>query len=279
MKSILAIADKPNWAVDIRVKQIFKQLTQYKVTEVYHTRINSDVIRDLAPKHDAVWCCNHDTGPRHWPVFTELKHPRVFVTFRSWRYRVEAVPFINSGLVKAVSAVSRRLSAHIQEQTKLPVVYIPEGVPDFFTPTRMPFIGFVGRPDEYKGYPMIKEAVRRCGFRLAVAPQSENCSITGGKLRPQTDMPDFYASCDAIVVASLQEGGGTIAMEAMAMNIPVLTTQVGVAADLDCIYIERSVEGIEAGLKKLFGRSKVFPEFSVPVVCEQYAKLFDMVLS
>ncbi len=182
---------------------------------------------------------------------------------------------MKSGLVKAATAVSRDLAAHVAEFFN-PVHYISEAVPGIFRPSRPRRIGFVGEPDKYKGFPLIEKAVENCGFELFIAPRETDPGF--GNFRPQSEMPKFYESCDAVVVASEQEGGGTIAMEAQAMNVPVLTTRVGVAAHLDCLYIDRSVEGIEAGLRRLFGNSKVFPEFSVAAVNAKWAALFEDLL-
>lgn len=274
---ILCIVDTPGWAVDIRATNVAKRLTQYDWTLKFHSKENSNMVRQLGPAHDLIWCANHDVGPKYPQAFTEIRHPRVVVTFRSWRYRPEAVPFIQSGQVHAVTAVNQALTAHVSE-FYTPVHYIAEGIADFFKPTRVPIIGFVGRPDEYKGFPLIQAAVHKCGFELRVAPQSARCLVSGQSKRAHEEMPAFYESCDAIVVASLNEGAGTIAMEAMAMNIPVLTTRCGVAADLDALYIERSVEGIEAGLLRLFGRAKVLPTFTVARESAAYATVFDGLL-
>jgi len=271
--SILAIIDKPRWAVDNQVSQVISGLGEYSWTKVFHG--DKRDLEQLGREHDLIWCGNHNTGPRYRKAFEALNHPRVLITFRSWRYKETVIPFVTSGLVKAATAVSRDLAAHVAEFIS-PVHYISEAVPGVFHPSRPRRIGFVGDVDEYKGFPLIERAVENCGFELLVAPR---LSDEYGANLPQSDMPIFYESCDAVVVASEQEGGGTIAMEAMAMNVPVLTTRVGVAANLDCQYIERSVESIESGLRKLFGRSKVFPEFSVESVNDKWADLFKELLA
>ncbi len=271
--SILAIIDKPRWAVDNQVSQVISGLGEYSWKKVFHE--HGDKVLELAAKSDIVWCANHMTGARFKTVFEQIRHPRVLVTFRSWRYdEFRVIPLMKSGLVQTATAVSRDLTEHVADFFN-PVHYISEAVPGIFHPSRVPRIGFVGDTDEYKGFPLIQKAVENCGFQLLVAPR---LSSDHGKNLPQSEMPAFYESCDAIVVASEQEGGGSIAMEAMAMNIPVLTTRVGVAANLDCIYIARNVEIIEAGLRRLFGRAKVFPEFSTEAVNEKWAALFKDLL-
>lgn len=270
--SILAIIDKPRWAVDNQISQIAERLGDYRWSKIFHGD-GTDVAK-IGHEFDLIWCGNHHTGPRYREAFEALQHPRVLITFRSWRYKETVEPFLTSGLVHVATAVSRDLTAHVSKFFS-PAHYISEAVPGLFHPSRVRRIGFVGEPVKYKGFPLIQKAVANCGFELAVAPR---ISDEHGVNVPQSEMPAFYESCDAVIVASKQEGGGTIAMEAMAMNVPVLTTRVGVAADLDCLFIERSVEGIEAGLRKLFGRSKVFPEFSIEAVAEKWDALFKEML-
>lgn len=278
MKSILAIVDKPGWSVDNQTSQVISGLSQFLWTKIFHQAFRGPNVDlpGLIKAHDIVWCTNHGTARKLSPILTAVKPPRVVVTFRSWRYRDDIKPFITSGVARAVTAISPDLTEHVMEF--FPACrYIPDAVPDFFKPSRPRRIGFVGEPDEYKGFPLIEDAVARCGFELFVAPMETDPLI--GNRRGQDEMPRFYEMCDAVVVASEQEGGGTIAMEAMAMNVPVLTTRVGLASNLDCLYVDRSVDGIEAGLRRLFGRSKVFPEFSVENVNRQYAALFEELLN
>lgn len=277
-RSILAIADKPGWSVDNQVSQVIAGLPQFSWTKVFHYQTPESLanlgLAKLGAAHDLIWCANHSTGHKFLKDFEALNHPRVLVTFRSWRYKPEAISFIQSGLVKGVTAISHDLADHLGAHFN-PVRYISDSVPEFFRPSRPRRIGFVGVPDEYKGFPMIAEAVKRCGFELvsAIRPTKH-----GAVSYRQDAMPSFYESCDALVVASEQEGSGSILLEAMAMNVPALTTRVGVATELDCLHVDRTVEGIEAGLRRLFGRDQVFPEFSVDAVNKKYAQLFEDIL-
>lgn len=268
MKSILAIVDTEGWAVDLRVSQVISALDQYRWTKVFHREAAHAISTST---HDLLWLANHGAAHRFRSDIAERRHPRVLLTFRSWRYRETVPDVVRRGAIHAISAVSWPLVYHCQAEFGRSVHYTPEGIAECFVPSRVPVIGFVGSTDEYKGFPLIVEAVRRCGFELRVAPREG--------ARPQLEMPAFYESCNAIVVASENEGFGTIAVESMAMNIPVLTTEVGVAASLDCLYIERTVDGIARGLMQLFGRSKVLPQFSIEKTSLAHERVFEEMFS
>jgi glycosyltransferase involved in cell wall biosynthesis len=129
----------------------------------------------------------------------------------------------------------------------------------------------MGETTHYKGFPVIKAACDQLGFDLFVAPRGED-QIDYDQMPKQ-----FYQQIDCLVVGSINEGMNTGPFEAMAMNVPVLTTDVGEARELDCIKIERSIESIKAALLKLFGRSQVWPKYSWANVCKQWESVFDSI--
>jgi teichuronic acid biosynthesis glycosyltransferase TuaC len=80
-------------------------------------------------------------------------------------------------------------------------------------------------------------AVKRHDRALALAsalPQAELLTLRG---TPPADVPLWVNAANAVVVTSVQEGFGLATLEALACNVPVLSTPVGVApivlADLE----------------------------------------------
>ena len=59
------------------------------------------------------------------------------------------------------------------------------------------------------------------------------------ELAPQEELKKMYASCDLYVVSSRFEGGPQAIIEAAAMRVPVISTDVGVARDIlseNCVF-------------------------------------------
>lgn len=115
--------------------------------------------------------------------------------------------------------------------TFLPANKLP-GATDEFT------IGTVAGAIEWKGYRVFLDAIRQIPaeekqkMRLLVAAQS-SAEMPGGLsaklVKPSGDsqLVEFYHSCDIFVCSSFIEGFGLPALEAMACGIPVVTTSCG----------------------------------------------------
>jgi teichuronic acid biosynthesis glycosyltransferase TuaC len=86
---------------------------------------------------------------------------------------------------------------------------------------------------EVKNYPLAKAACSQL--------TNDNCELlTLGNI-PHTKIPLYLNSCDVLILTSLWEGSPNIIKEAMACNIPIVSTKVGDVAwlfgDLDGHYL------------------------------------------
>lgn len=264
--TILAVADIPGWIVSRCVDEMISGIPEFSWTKRFWTETSHEEMAALVAVHDIVYLANWDQGPHYATVFDAALHPRVVVTVRSWRFSPQAMIFLQRH-ARAVTTVNKELSEHCRRYCG-DVSYIPDGISRYLVPSRRRRVGFVGDRCAYKGFPLIEAACRRVDAELVVAPRGE------GQLAP-VDMPGWYELVDCVVVASEAEGFGTVAVEAMAMNCPVLTTDVGTAKDLRCLRVERSVEGIVAGLDQLFGRDQVWPRFRWEAVNREFSVLFE----
>ena len=99
--------------------------------------------------------------------------------------------------------------------------------------------------EERKRYDLIEAAVARA--RLEV-PELEILQARGV---PRARMPLYMNAADVLVLASLFEGSPNAVKEAMAVNLPVVTVDVGDTADLigpteGCYLVPRDAEAIAA---------------------------------
>jgi teichuronic acid biosynthesis glycosyltransferase TuaC len=177
-------------------------------------------------------------GLTAWPAFavrgarravtlhgTDVRHPR------SWRITSAAL-----GRMDLVAAASEELAALVRERRPgTPVQVLPTGVDlERFRPldraesrarlgldatARLALFGAdPSRPE--KRADRAREAAERAGAQL----------LTLGRVPPD-DVPIWVNASDAVLVPSDREGFGLAVLEALACDVPVLATPVGVHAE------------------------------------------------
>ena len=88
------------------------------------------------------------------------------------------------------------------------------------------------------------------------------------KMIPHSEMPEFYASIDIYVCASLCEGTPNPVLEAMACGVPVISTDVGIVKEVlgekqkEYILSERSKDCLKNKLKNLLEHLENLNELS-----------------
>lgn len=141
------------------------------------------------------------------------------------------------------------------------MVYIPNGVDtELFN---KPFVaGFVGVIGEHKGYSLVKEVCDDLEIELKVAN------------KPYEKMPKFYNQIDCLIIPSLSEGCNNPTLEAMAMNVPVISTDTGIAKILGCVIINREKESLKQALLQLNVRAKILENYTWKIVANYYRQLY-----
>ena len=106
---------------------------------------------------------------------------------------------------------------------------------------------------------------------------------------PQDRLALFLNACDALVFTSYQEGSPNIVKQAMACNLPIVSTDVGdvreVLADAKGCYVcdadvdafVKPLESILAGRERTEGRAKV-EHLSRPFVAREIIRVYEQVL-
>lgn len=258
---VLILADTPGWIVDRCVDKMISQLP-FDFTKRHYAHTSSRELLELAENVDLVHYGNSDLS-FHRDILGEIKTP-FLISVRSHRWADYTPDLLDLIITNKwhTHAVNRELAAEFS-----PATYIPDGIFEQFRPKKPFVVGFAGRPDDYKGFPLIAEACRRLGVKFVPAT---------GSLKPK-HMPRYYRSLDLLVSASVAEGHGTPILECMAMNIPVVTTDVGAAKHLKVTIVERSVEGIMDGILRHAGSLQVL-EFTWEKVNAQFGELYNRII-
>lgn len=188
-----------------------------------------------------LWLARQLERPYLLTVHDYLQPNERFVIDRRWCHRI--------------IAVSDAVRADLIQRTHLPedlVTVIHSGVDrsascemlKVFEPNRVPVVGTAGPLEAVKGFPFFLGAAarvlatgREVEFLIAGAgPEESNLRRLARDLQINDkvtfvpnllDFDDALAAMDVFVLPSLQQGIGTIMLDAMSMGRPVIATRVG----------------------------------------------------
>lgn len=253
---VLILADRPGWIVE-RITDKMIDLMPFDFTKRYYTQITPQDFIDLANSHDLIHYQNSDVD-RHLTAFVSIKKP-IIISIRSHRYPGsvrKVLPF-----VKKVHVISPALREEFDNS-----VYIPDGIFEGFEPSEF-VVGFAGEASNYKGYPIIEKACEDLGVKFKPATN----------LKPE-DMRDYYKSINLLVSASENEGFCHPVMECLSLNIPVLTTNVGMARYFNVHTSERTLESIKKGIERFFTTNQV-KAFTWEKTCKEMEELYKQCVS
>lgn len=259
---ILILPDGQNWVVDRNCQALVDALPEIDFTVKGFTSIGVEEFKRIANDFDLVHHFNADIRWL-WEGIKTLTKP-LLVSIRSHRYtvsvkRVRRIP--NSHF----HVVNEDLLEDFPEAT-----YIPNGIFDHFKGNGFT-VGYAGYSSrvakEYDGYYLIGQACAELGVKFKPAL---------GEILPK-DMPDYYRSLDLYVCASTAEGFSTPVMECLAMNVPVISVDSGVARKHVTTIIERSVEGIKTGIRKFYTQDAV-SEYRWDKLAPRYKELYQRIV-
>jgi hypothetical protein len=260
MKNIYILSDGAGWVVDRAVDEMVRLMSpQFKFTRDYYTRVTTDKLIETANKSDLTYYANWDFG-MHMGAENLINTP-FLLGVKSFRFP----PYLYDLNKKFYLQVNNPKHLEI-----FPDAYwIAEGVFDMFKPDH-PFrvgMAFAESSREYKGYYLVKDACDQLGVELVVA---------SGNLPPE-GMVQFYKSVDLVVIASIDEGFNSIAMECALMNKPFITTNVGIPMLMNCHKMDRGVFSIKSAIEKFYTHPQA-QCWSYEASCKKFADLFNKLI-
>jgi glycosyltransferase involved in cell wall biosynthesis len=257
---ILLMPDVPGWAFDFCAREIMHHLGDKYDFELRYINAKTNGKKLIAPKageFDLVFRFIYYVvgATKHIPKKELLTSIRGEASVRNApKHFTEAVM---TTTYNSISVVAWRL-ADLMPKKCCPIFYTPNGVDtDLFRPAgdarRDEFtIGFAGNsrhPAANKGVRQIVQAASAAGVELIAADR---------KIRwiPHYEMPAFYNRIDAYVCFSKSEGSPNTIREASACGRPVITTDVGDAADVVLhgktgLIIDRNVDALIEAINTL----------------------------
>ena len=177
------------------------------------------------------------------------------------------------GIVCQNPTLANKLLGIIGIEYKDKVFYIPNGV-DEKKFDRKFVAGFVGADQatntEHKGFHLAKQACDELGIELKRVHNGYPNDV-----KAHDTMPDFYKEIDCLIIPSMSEGCNNPTLEALAMNKPVISTNVGIAEHLDgVILVERNVDSIKGALRLVCPRIQILENYTWEKISQDYHSLY-----
>lgn len=235
---VLAIADRPGWAIDSKARNLARNLAgRYEVV----VRFQHEVAEDDLDSADLVMIF-------YWLELRKMSLPEAALARCADRLLIGICSFhelqgelrepgleILNRLPHRVFANNRLLQREFAPLIDVPVHYTPNGVDTtFFRPADTPRVraagelrvGWAGsltnQGAEHRGFPNVIEpaVVALPGVKLVTAIREQHW-------RNHDEMLAFYRDIDVYVCASRSEGTPNPCLEAAACGVPLVTTAVG----------------------------------------------------
>lgn len=256
---ILLLSDKLNWIVD-RLSFKMKELIPQDIEVDYYTTITPEEFIKKANSVDIVHFNNWDVI-RQLQLIPQVKS-KVLISVRSFRYPdyvEELQKFFNFHVINP------------KQLDKFPnATYIPDPIFDQFFTKKKFKVGMAFDDNsynrEYKGYNLVKKVCDDLGIEVVLAKG----------IKPE-DMPKWYKSIDLYVCASINEGQSTPVMECLALNKPVVTTDVGIPSLLNVHKAERTFESLKQEIGKFYTSPQV-QEYRWDSVASKFNDLYERIL-
>lgn len=261
MRKVLLITDGQNWFVDRACREFIKYM-KYDFTLKQRSDFTVQSLIDESVNYDLIHYANWGVA-KIKDAIPHIKTPQI-LTVRSHRF-----PDWLKETAKHVDIVqtsNSKLEAMFENG-----YYVPDGI--FFDESNAkPFkVGMafqdIDENREYKGYYLVKKACDNLGLQLDVVSD----------LEPEK-MPEWLKSLSLYICASEAEGFNTMVMECMALNVPVITTDVGVPQFLNIHKIDRTVYSIQSTIQKFYTQKQIYPFYTWVNVCKQLSSLYDKLL-
>ncbi len=307
MKKILFIVDQPNWAWDIKSKNIKKFLFDNFKIDICYERgsFNNtlDIKRIRFHDYDAllVYGLYQNKYPSSLMSSNKLNFFQGISSCDEVRKDDDEKKFVNiSNNVNAVFVHNNFLLDKFKKRMDH-IFYCPNGVDikKFYTmreikkDTKELVVGFVGnsRSRGKKGlYDIIIPAIKTLkNVKIKYLDLAKNKTIL------HAEMPDFYNLIDCYICASESEGTPNPCLEAAACGRPLITTKVGNMPELvkdgeNSLFFDRTIENfkkkiifyrdnrdilIEHG-KKI--QKEVIKNWSWEKQAENYKRMFEEIL-
>lgn len=266
MKILLVHNDKYKWATTIRAEALKIQWINDEVEIVHSSELpNGD-------KYDIIHFLYSGgiTKSRNYILKNKKK---VFTTLASYRTldcafdKLKHLVQIYKETVFCVchnKKLESRLKQLIQQDN---VIYIPNGVDEKLFDRKF-VVGYIGAKKvigDHKGIELAQHVCSELGLELRFAHDI-----------PHTIINEFYKTIDCLILPSLSEGCNNPTLEALAMNKPVISTDVGIADELEgVIIVERNIDSIKKALRKLSGRIQILENYTWKIIANKYHKLYE----
>src|SRR5260221_13249103 len=155
---ILIMPDGTGWIVDRNCRALVENLPDIEFTILPYTKTTDEEYIEKAKQNDLVHYFNWDIK-RHRRALPHIKKP-LLLSVRSHRFP----PYVHD-IYKRPNTWLHVINPDLLKDFPN-ATYIPNGIFDNIKPDHEFTVGFAGKFDEYKGFPLIEEACKRLNVKF-----------------------------------------------------------------------------------------------------------------
>lgn len=272
---ILLLSDLlDNWSIHNRCKTISRLIPEYSF-EIRAGEEKEKDIRQIVSNFDIIHI-NFTCGLVEYSSLIFETPYKYIITIANERSLYEGYGIPNKdAFLEMIRKGAYATSVSKKVASKLNIEWIPNGVDlDLFKEGKKIKVGFVGTLSEVKNYRILEKVCYELNLDLIA-------KIYSLKNDPQENMVNFYKSIDVLVHPSKSEGCSNVILEALAMNVPIITTATGIWDEFIGYvdFIEPYYDSIKEALRRFKSRNLIESKFDWKIIVPKYKRIYDLVYS
>lgn len=268
MKILLAPDTLDNWAGHNRCKAIQKYLPEYEF-EICPAPYNQSIFIPKCKDFDVIhWNFTCDLEPQYYD-FVMKNAKKSVITIVNERsillLQVNVSRFEEMIRACTSTSVGKKIASIYQ------IEYIPNGIDfDIFNNPKKIRVGYAGSKVSYKGYYELEHICNELGFTLDALFYADK------KTRSHEQMQEWFKTLDVFIHPSHTEGCSNVVLEALACNVPVITTKTGIWEEfVGYVVFYDTLEELKMLLSTLDSRKLIMERFDWKQIVQKYKAVYE----
>jgi len=260
------------WSIHNTYKAFVKYIPNITFDIVEGNKISLAEFYDKAKNFDLVHLF-YTCGIDKFIEYVRDNYSKCIVTIVNERTMAAVVNDERSNLEEIFSTCRILTSVSKKMAEEYEGIYIPNGVNlDIFKEEKRNVVGFIGTETVNKGIFLLRKVCKDLNLELLEL-------LYGKNQVPYEEMYKQYKKMSVLVLPSESEGCSNVVLEALSMNIPVITTKTGIWQDLQdyVMFVDLSYNSLRNALRKYSTRKFINDNFNWITICKKYEEVYNAI--